>query len=133
MSLSSPSIVLGTEDNNVLLEAQALIRSGLSESEGVALRVAGSRILKVQTDLSNLKGMLLYSVSLKKNDLAKEWYGITDTYADEKLPYHRLETYANVDPKYSAIKSEISAYEALLSVIEDNLWALRSIVRFYQP
>lgn len=129
--MKNPTEILGTEDLKILQEAQALSRSGLSETTGVALRGAASKVLQVQTDLSTLKGMILYSLAFTKNNLATEWQDIADTHSGESLPFHKLESLANSDSKYAAIRIEVAAYESLLAVIEDNLWALRSIVRFY--
>ena len=133
MSLNDPTQLLGVEDLKILQTAQAIVKSGISDTEGIALKVAAGKLLESQVNLSNLKGMLLYSLSFKKADLAREWQSISDIYSSERLPYHRVESYANVDPKYSTIKNEIAGFEALLAVIEDCLWAMRSVLKFYQP
>lgn len=129
--MKSPVSLLYESDLKIFQEAQALAKAGLSETTGVALRGAASKVLQVQTDLANLKGMILYSLAFSKTSLHKEWQSIVDAHFGENLSFHKIESYANSDPKYSAIQEEISGLEALLSIIEDNLWALRSIIKFY--
>ena len=131
-NLKNPTDLLLDSDLEILKEAQALCRAGLTEATGIALKGAVSRLLKCQTDLSNLKGMILYTISFKKADMFEAWKAVDYMYYGEKLPYHKIEMYANCDSKYKDLKIEVSGYESLLAVIEDNLWALRTIIKSYQ-
>lgn len=130
LKLKSPLDLLFEEDLKIIDEAKDLITGGIAETEGTALKAAISRILQSQSKLANLKGMLLYTLALKKAEKDRLWFTINDQYKGN-TKRGDIDGIIEHDPKYMDMKGEISQIEALLPTIEDLLWSLRSMMKYY--
>lgn len=132
IDLKTPFDILRERDLAVLDQARSIISGGIPETEGIALKIAISKILESQVSLAYMIGNINYTIAILKRDQSDLWYTIYNQYKDSVRNKTELESIIETDSEYSARKRDIAALEAVAIVANELNWIMKSQLKLCQ-